>query len=77
MTYYYENFTGTRYRYGLHWRPAAPGAIPTNGLIVDSNIQTTSKYRYGTIDYGRRLSQKELYDYELIFDSIVEDGKIS
>lgn len=48
------------YRYGMKYRPVSPGAQPKG--MVDWTEDT--KY-YAIISYERKLTQKELDDYEL------------
>lgn len=58
-----DKYTGTRYRYGLTYRPPAYANIPA-GWIVFSN-RTDPKFKFGTIDYPRQLTEHEIESYEL------------
>ena len=75
LTYDDTAYTGPRFRYGLQYRPKAPGAVP-KGFILDSD-RLSSDYRYGTIDYPTELSREQVSDYELIFVGEFTDDKIA
>jgi hypothetical protein len=51
-----ETFT-----YGLFNRPAMYGAVPAGF----TNAQDNKEFAYGTIDYDHRLTDEEIYRYEL------------
>ena len=62
-------YAGERWRHGLRNRPVMIGAVP-KGYLVGSernepNPATGGQYRFGTIDYPRRLAENDLYNYEL------------
>ena len=65
VTKYDDEYTGTRYRYGLHHRPLSTGAVP-KGFIVHSN-RAHPVFRHGTIDYPKKLYIEQLTDYELTY----------
>lgn len=50
-------------RYGLNSRPLMIGGIPPG--YIASSVKPHPKFRYGTIDYLKPLSEKEIADYEL------------
>jgi len=75
LTYDDTAYTGPRFRYGLQYRPKAPGAVP-KGFIVDSD-RLSSEYRYGTLDYPSELSREQVSDYELIFVGEFTGDKIA
>lgn len=60
-----DEYRGPRYRYGLIARPPSIGAVPP-GYIIGSERKSTD-FRFGTIDYPRRLTDEEVYRYELVF----------
>lgn len=49
------------FTYGLFNRPAMYGTVPTGF----TNEQEHEQFAYGTIDYARRLTDEEIYRYEL------------
>jgi len=51
------------YRYGMRLRGFSPGCQPMIGLIRRED-DTTEKY-HDILVYDRRLTEKELRDYEL------------
>ncbi len=65
MTYiiYDKTYEGPRYTYGLQFRPMMLGAQP-KGYIADSE-RSHKDYRYGTVQYPRRLYPEELIVYEM------------
>ena len=60
-----DEYTGPRFRYGLQYRPIAPGAVP-KGFIIHSD-RLSSEYRHGTLDYPTMLPQQTADNYELVF----------
>ena len=54
---YDDEFTGPRYRYGLHSRPLSPGAVP-KGFIVHSD-RASDDFRHGTLDYPVKRRSKD------------------
>lgn len=65
----------TYYRYATLMRPAGLGAVPTQGLVAceDYYGDAPSGHRmYSFADYNRKLTEKEVSDYELEFCSEVE-----
>ena len=57
----------SRYVYGMRLRPAAPGAMPKDGLVqVDTNDTYSLRRNYwGILRYDRQLTEKECDDYDL------------
>lgn len=60
------------YKYGMRLRGFSPGAQPMNGFIRRENADDTSIKLYGRryhdiLVYDRKLTDKELADYELDF----------
>lgn len=62
---YDDEFTGPRYRYGLHSRPLSPGAVP-KGFIVHSD-RPHPDFRHGTLDYPVKLPDDRADNFELVF----------
>lgn len=68
------------YYYGLRARPAGPGAVPGGSASTMSEDEALLNeqvaplldgrdyrdYRHGVISYDRKLTDKEIYDFELI-----------
>ena len=60
------------YRYYCPMRPPMLGAIPKDGLVkaIDfgerTNILPLNIKAWGEVIYNRRLSEKEVYNYELV-----------
>lgn len=65
MTYiiYDKTYEGPRYTYGLQYRPLMVGAQP-KGYIADSE-RDHPDYRYGTVQYPRKLYMTELLNFEM------------
>ena len=58
----------TVYRYVLLMRPPCLGAFPMNGMIrcsCEEGIAPSGHHYWGWCEYNRRLSDKEVYDYEM------------
>lgn len=53
----------TVYKYGMRLRGFSPGCQPREGFLCRED-DTTGKY-YDVIAYDRKLSDKEVSDYEL------------
>lgn len=53
-----------RYFYGMKFRGASPGAQPKGMLSCREDV--SGKY-YDIIEYDRKLTDKEIRDYELEF----------
>ena len=49
--------------YGMRLRGFSPGCQPKDGL-VQRHDDTTGKY-YDILEYNRKLTEKEIQDYEL------------
>lgn len=60
-----EYYAEMLYVYGMRLRGYSPGCQPMNG-IVGIKEETTGKY-HNLLIYDRKLTDKELYDYELDF----------
>ena len=58
--------TPQEYRYGAYNRPPGFGATPPGILRVDPPVPGQHKTRHGVVVYGRKLTDKEVYDYELV-----------
>ena len=58
------------YKYGMRLRGFSPGCQPQKGFI--ERIDTTDKKWYDILIYNRRLTEKELRNYEL--DEIIDDS---
>ena len=61
---YSDEYTGTRYTYGLRNRPLCMGTAP-KGYIIGSEGNPIGRARWGTIQYPRQLTPEEIYDFEL------------
>lgn len=59
------------YKYGMRLRGFAPMCQPMNGLVMVSGNGDKKYYSY--LYYNRKLTDKELRDYEL--DFIGEENK--
>ena len=57
----------SRYVYGMRLRPAAPGAMPKEGLVqIDIGDAYSMRRNYwGILTYDRQLTEKECDDYDL------------
>ena len=56
------------YRYAMLMRPPQLGACPMEGLIsvsCEEDIAPSGHHTWGWAKYNRKLSDKEIYDYEL------------
>ncbi len=53
------------YKYGMRLRGFAPMCQPMNGLVIASGNGDKKYYSY--LYYNRKLTDKELRDYELDF----------
>lgn len=58
-----DEYTGTRYTYGLNSRPVGYAQVPA-GWIVQSN-RKDSRFNFGTIDYPFELTPEQVYSFEL------------
>jgi hypothetical protein len=54
-----------QYAYGMKLRGFSIGCQPKEGLI--ERIDDTSDTFYDILIYGRKLSDKEISDYELVY----------
>lgn len=61
----YDTYGGRRWRYGLRYRPAEYCSLPA-GWIVGSQSAHPKFRRYGTIDFARKLSDQEVFEWELV-----------
>lgn len=61
---YSMDYTGQRWTYGLRYRPMQLGAQPRD-WIIGSDGPATERYRFGTIQYARKLTEEELRVYEM------------
>ena len=58
----------TRWIYRCRMRPPSPGAVPMDGLIncdFTEKISLQGNHYWGTVTYNRRLTKKEVAEYEL------------
>lgn len=56
------------YRYDLLMRPPTPGAIPIAGLVEcreEVGISPSGHHTWGYAIYNRKLSDQEVYNWEL------------
>lgn len=61
-------------RYGLQFRPPAPGAIPNEPFTLLPPLDAQEgqrRTRHGVIEFGRRLSDAEVQSFELV---LLADG---
>lgn len=58
-----DDYKGPRWTYGMTYRPIGIGAIP-KGWIINSQ-KDHSAFRFGTIDYPKELTEKEVRSFEL------------
>ena len=69
-TVFTEDWTGSRFRYGYRNRPFAMAHQPKGFIIgtVDHDLRDpVAGVRHGTIDYPFRLTDDEVYSFELVF----------
>ena len=55
-------------KYATLMRPPGPGAVPREGWIDTSFDELTTPsghHAWGWVEYNRKLTQKEIDDYEL------------
>lgn len=64
-----DTYTGPRWTYGMRNRPLSIGTAP-KGFIIGSDGAPAGRARHGTIQYPRKLTEKELYDFEM---EVIED----
>jgi hypothetical protein len=62
---YDEDYTGPRFTYGLTYRLAGYAQVPDDRIVFGDRKDT--RFRYGTIQYPRRLSDREVESFELTF----------
>jgi hypothetical protein len=62
-TLYDDTYTGPRFTYALINRPLAYGAQPKDFIVF--SLRDHPKYRHGTIQYPRELTDEECRAYEL------------
>lgn len=55
------------YTYLCRMRPPAPGAVPRNGLkaVFPEEYEWNDRRYWGRVVYDRKLTEKELAEYEL------------
>lgn len=76
-----EDENGERFYYGLSYRPANIGSVPSGFKSEDSIIDLN--FKYGVISYPRQLNKSELNSYELVdlsqnqLDKMVDEVIIS
>lgn len=58
-------YDGPRFTYGLRYRPPVFGGVP-QGWIINSHQRYDRRFEFGTIQYPRRLSAREVRQFELI-----------
>ena len=66
-TFYDDTYTGTRYTYGLGYRPLGYAQVPP-GWIIGSDRPHPDYPRFGTVDWPERLPEAltERYDLTLV-----------
>lgn len=64
MNHWTHDYKGPRWTYGLRYRPMQIGAQPRD-WIISSDGPVTERYRFGTIQYPRQLTEEELRVYEM------------
>ena len=63
------------YRYLCCWRPPMLGAVPKDVYKIDDRGYKTTdanggtRYVWGAVEYTRKLTDREVYEYELEFES--------
>lgn len=62
-----------RYTYGLTYRPAGYGTVPSGRVATDD--RRTARYFYGTVTYDRPLTAEECATYQLAPVEGEEDGR--
>ena len=70
---YDDQYAGPRWTYGLRNRPAMYATVP-DGRIIGSD-KRHDRFAHGTIDYPRKLTAKECYDYELTFLGPIDEAR--
>jgi defence-against-restriction DarA-like protein len=68
-----EDYTGPRWTYGMTHRPPAIGCQP-DGRIIGADRRDDPRALFGTIQYARELTVKEIEGYELLPLGRSEDG---
>lgn len=63
--YFDADYTGTRYTYGLTYRPIGKGQVP-DGWIIGSDRKHPT-YAHGTVDYPAPLAPAQLDAFQLAF----------
>ena len=68
---YDDEYNGPRFKYGLMNRPFSIGTQPKGSILQsykpdDHPENSLGKARYGTLEYPFRLTDKEVYDFELL-----------
>lgn len=64
-TLFDNEYAGPRFTYGMTLRSASIGTVP-DGRIIDSTKSSPDFSVFGTIDYPRKLTENELYLFELV-----------
>lgn len=68
----------TYYRYFSTLRPVAPGTFPKEGVVEIHNfdrrkfVEEIDWNAWGYIDYRRKLTDKEIHDYELAYGGEID-----
>lgn len=68
-----------KYRYYLTLRPAMPGTVPTKNLVAVFNfderkfVKDAGREVWGYVKYSEPLTDKQIYDYELIVGGTCND----
>lgn len=63
MPFYDDTYSGTRWVYGLTYRPLGFAQVP-DGYIIGS-WRNAEGFRYGSVAYPRELSDKEREAFQL------------
>ena len=62
------------YKYGMRLRGFAPGCQPMEGLTFVMQTDRGKEKYWSVLGYDRKLTEKEMKDYELDFIGVVNDG---
>jgi hypothetical protein len=62
-TLFDDTYKGSRYKYGLTYRPVGYASIP-DGWIIKSD-RKSDQFKFGTIEYPRKLTSDEVHSFQL------------
>ena len=68
----------SRYVYGMRLRPAAPGAMPKDGLveIIHGEFEDSGRKYWDALAYDRELSAEKCRAYDLDLILVVKDREV-